>query len=284
MDIPLDVKIRDWVLIPIVIVMFIIAILRHNITKLLRTDNKKTTTNDLKAIREAQTLLRARRLRSNANKIPPSSFFMRRSFLNSPENGLFKDKGPSSPTNQLMASPMMDPTNMVDMMKKNMAMFVPQLLIMAWVNYFFSGFIVVKLPFPLTNSFKTMLQRGVELQTLDVSYVSSLSWYFLTLFGLGGLNSIFLGDTVIDDTQLMQEQMGMGKGGMGGAPPDINKVYQSEKENLELVKHEWELENVEQRIMGIELEEKKEISLEQKKRKDLRAIVVKRNQVGKKGK
>jgi len=127
-----------------------------------------------------------------------------------------------------------------------------------------------------------MLQRGVELQTLDVSYVSSLSWYFLTLFGLGGLNSIFLGDTVIDDTQLMQEQMGM-KGGMA-APPDINKVFQSEKENLELVKHEWELENVEQRLMGIGLEGKKEIPLEQKKIKDLRAAIVKRNQVAKKSK
>jgi len=118
MDIPLDVRIRDWVLIPIVVVMFIIAILRHNITKLLRTDNKKTTPNDLKAIKEAQILLRARRLRANANKLPPSSFLMRRFFFNSAENGIFKDKGPSSATNQLMSNPMMDPSNMVDMMKK----------------------------------------------------------------------------------------------------------------------------------------------------------------------
>lgn len=54
--------------------------------------------------------------------------------------------------------------------------------------------ITAKLPFPLTQTFRTMLQRGVELNTLDVSYVSSLSWYFLTLFGLGGLNSIVLGE------------------------------------------------------------------------------------------
>lgn len=51
--------------------------------------------------------------------------------------------------------------------------------------------------------------------------------------------------TVADDAQLMQEQMNMG--GMGAT--DINKVYQSEKENLELVKHEWDLENVEQRLL-----------------------------------
>jgi len=242
----LDSQIRDWVLIPIVVVMFLIAILRHNITMLLRTTERKI---DLKSVKEAQILLRVKRLKTNANKISLSSFRMRKYFFNDKETGVFRDRG-SSPTNPL-ANPMMDPTVMVDMMKKNMAMIIPQILPMAWVNYFFSGFVLVKLPFPLTLAFKSMLQRGIDLTTLDITYVSSLSWYFLTLFGLRGLNSVALGDTnVVDDAQLMQEQMqaGMGAGTMGA--PDINKVYQAEKENLELVKHEWELENVEERLMG----------------------------------
>ena len=51
---------------------------------------------------------------------------------------------------------------------------------------------------------------------------------------------------MVDDTQLMQEQMS----GASMAPQqDINKVYQSERENLELVKHEWDLENVEKRLL-----------------------------------
>jgi hypothetical protein len=45
----------------------------------------------------------------------------------------------------------------------------------------------------------------------------------------------------------MQQQMGMG---MAAAPNEIQKVYQSEKENLELVKHEWDCEDVEKRLLG----------------------------------
>lgn len=39
-----------------------------------------------------------------------------------------------------------------------------------------------------------MFQRGVEsLEGLDVTYVSSLSWYFVVLFGLMGVNSLIMG-------------------------------------------------------------------------------------------
>ena len=36
----------------------------------------------------------------------------------------------------------------------------------------------------------------------------------------------------------------------------MNKIYQSERENLELVKHEWDLEYVEKRLLGIFLKGK----------------------------
>ncbi len=42
----------------------------------------------------------------------------------------------------MMNNPMMDPNNMMNMMKANTVMTVPQLFIMAWVNYFFSGFVL----------------------------------------------------------------------------------------------------------------------------------------------
>ena len=57
-----------------------------------------------------------------------------------------------------------------------------------------SGYHAVKLPFPLTLRFKSMLQSGVMTRDLDVRWVSSLSWYFLNLFGLQSVFIFILGD------------------------------------------------------------------------------------------
>lgn len=51
----------------------------------------------------------------------------------------------------------------------------------------------MKLPFPLTPQFKSMLQSGVGTRDLDVRWVSSISWYFLTLFGLQPVYNFILG-------------------------------------------------------------------------------------------
>ena len=70
--------------------------------------------------------------------------------------------------------------------------------------------------------------------SLDVTYVSSLSWYFLNLFGLRGLNQLVLGraSEEIDDTKLMgmqQQMMGMGM--------DTSKAFAAELQQMEFMRH-----------------------------------------------
>ena len=62
------------------------------------------------------------------------------------------------------------------------------------------------------------------------------------------LISFFL--LVPDDSAIMQQQMG----GMGGGAPaatDLSKVFQSEKDSLEIVRHEFALDAVEAKLVGI---------------------------------
>lgn len=53
---------------------------------------------------------------------------------------------------------------------------------------------LVKLPFPLTIKFKSMLQAGVATKEMDPRWMSSISWYFLCYFGLQSVFNFLLGN------------------------------------------------------------------------------------------
>uniref|UniRef100_A0A9I9DNU4 ER membrane protein complex subunit 3 n=1 Tax=Cucumis melo TaxID=3656 RepID=A0A9I9DNU4_CUCME len=176
-DLVLDTAIRDWVLIPLSVVMVLIGVLRYFVSKLMRS----SPVPDAKVVREGQIVLRARNLRSAANFIPHKSFRSRRVYYGNEENGLlYVPKGQAQNAQAQMFS---DPNMAMDMMKKNLSMIIPQTLTFAWVNFFFSGFVAAKIPFPLTQRFRSMLQNGIDLSTVDVSYVSSRSCFGLHVPG-----------------------------------------------------------------------------------------------------
>lgn len=240
-DLLLDPAIRVWVIVPIVLITFLIGVIRHHVSILL-TSVKKT---DLEQLKQSHILMRSRMLRSHGKYIPVESFCMRKEYFNDEENGVLKQEKPQAPPK----NPMQDPTMMMDMLKGNLTNVLPMIVIGGWINWTFSGFITTRVPFPLTLRFKAMLQRGIELTSLDASWVSSVSWYFLNVFGLRSLYSLILGqDNAADSGRVMQEQMAMG-GGMGGPQPDPKKAFEAEWEALEIAEHKWALKNVEEDLM-----------------------------------
>lgn len=247
----LDSSIRDWVLLPITLVILLVGLLRHNIVMLITTPPKKSEPLDL---RQQRIMTRSGALRTNHTQIPPNSFIAKRQrvmndlssgkFLKeSPEDVANKPKEEATPANPLGDANAMD--GMMDQMKKSMVMMIPQQLIMGWIGFFFSGFVVAKipvqLPFPL-DYFKGWLQRGITSENVEIGWVSSISWYFLVaFFGLNAIYRLLLGDeNAADSTRDMMGPLGGAGGGQAAAPPsmakmDFSKLHETERETLERV-------------------------------------------------
>lgn len=198
----LDPSIRDWVVIPMVIMLVLVGIGRNYVSALIKSE-PTISEDDFETIRHKQVISQASRLRMNGKYINDKAFHMRKAYFARKKTGVLREKVPGP------ANPMSNPLQMVDMMKGNIIFMVPNFVMMAFVGHFFSGFVCLKIPFPLPSThFRLMLQRGVDIGTLDVTYVSSLSWYFLVTFGLNGVYRLIMGeDSEIDDTKMMQMQV-----------------------------------------------------------------------------
>lgn len=103
---------------------------------------------DQKTMREQRALLHGINVRGNYHVLSKPSFTARRdALITSYESGTFL-KDPDS-RGQPPPNPMSDPSameGMMGMMKNQMAMIIPNTLIMSWINAFFSGYVISASP------------------------------------------------------------------------------------------------------------------------------------------
>nr|CCC93633.1 conserved hypothetical protein [Trypanosoma congolense IL3000] len=230
-NILLDPNIRDWVLFPLIAMVIFLGILRHYASILMRTHRQPK----MDCMCHANTAKRARRLLLEGRKLPQAAFQERVRAMR---------EGPLKKNIEVDPMEMMNDPNMLgEMMKGNMLSMLPSMGMMMLVSHFFSGFVVAKFPFVLAPRFRGMMQRGVEIDDLDCSYVTSLSMYFLIAFGSNSIIQLLLGEesAASDHTALMSQM----NGGGPQQPVDYTKLFKSLSLDLEYAqdKHKWEYEN-----------------------------------------
>jgi hypothetical protein len=213
---------------------------------LMTTASTPMMTKELPEIREQQAVQRSQRIRAAANWLPESALRMRREYFTEKTTGLFNQPTKTRAMHETMAT---DPTFMVDMMKKQMTGLVPQVVMGTAVSFFFSGFVMGKIPFSLSPRFRPMLQRGVDLSTLDVSYFTSLSYYFALLFACRGAFSLVFREQTLDETEMMRRQMNPMAG--GGAGFDAGGAFKGELSAYGALEHDWALVGAEEAALSL---------------------------------
>lgn len=132
-NIVLDPAIRDWVLLPIFLVMFGQGLLRQYISMLLKDEKKVIVDN----VAKAQLMRRSQRFRAHASFLPRDSFKLRKKYY---ITQAFADPikpaegSPEAEKAAADATAQQDPLAMVGMMKQNMMTVLPNMLMMGWVS------------------------------------------------------------------------------------------------------------------------------------------------------
>ncbi|KAG0495724.1 hypothetical protein HPP92_000415 [Vanilla planifolia] len=241
-DLVLDTAIRDWVLVPLSVVMVLIGILRYFVGKLMRsfqTPDEESQGRVRSPIGQKshikspvlricgspvcglikifldgrQLILRARNLRAAGGFIPGKSFRSRRFYYTNEENGLlFVPKGQAQNPQAQMFS---DPNMAMDMMKKNLSMIIPQSLTFAWVNFFSLWFCGSKNTLPIDSKVQINAAKWDRLEHRRS----------------------------MDDTQRMMQMSGFGV--------DPTQNLSAEKDGLDIIQHEWILPKMEQRAAEV---------------------------------
>lgn len=237
-NILLDPSIQHWVLLPLIVIVLFMSVLKHYVTLLMNSAPTPVVSKIVNGniVNYGQLLLQS-------GKILPSPSFKTRCVALL-EGDLKKKVDPVNPMES-----MSDPNMMMGMLKDQAMNMVPNIGMMMLVSYFFSGFVVAKFPFALSNRFRGMMQEGMDTDDLSCSYVTSLSMYWLIMFACQGILQLVLGEDVEIGNQaaMLQQQMMQ----RPGQPVDYAALFKQISGDLDFVKdrHNWSYANAPEALL-----------------------------------
>lgn len=243
----LDPSIRDWVLFPVVLIVILVGILRYYLSILMNGSNKI----NVGILAKDNVTARAGLLISAGEYLPHSSFEERaKKMIN---EDLKRGEGMEAPM------PELDPSMMSGLIKSQILMVANNFGLMMLISVFFSGFVVAQLPFGIPMRLKDMMQRGIAIDDLDCSYVTSISFYLMVLSGSNGLLQLLLGGDVA--AQAAMNTPGQMPQTNAAQPTDYKKVWAQAIEELKF--HQQNQRWVGEHAPKDLLKEWKEVPIEQ---------------------
>lgn len=170
----IDAAVRDAVLLPLLVFVAVTALLRAALGRYMTP----TPTQGREELAQRGVVARGARLRASGGFITPRGFAQRVEAL------LGSTGGSAGDLRAEVKDTGVNPLSQMDGMKMQMVnQFVYFGLFYAIQNAL-AGFLVVKLPFALTERFKQLTQQGIGVPALDTSFVSSGSWYMIAQYGI----------------------------------------------------------------------------------------------------
>lgn len=262
----LDPSIRDWVVIPLLLIIAISGLVRPALQAVLKGVAPPPTESEILAFdaeaRARHVVARAHRTRivGGHGILCEDAYVGRKTYYiggggaagtEGGGKGLLLSADISAPPAPSDPMAMMMGGGAMSGMKGQAAFMIQNMVMMNGIQHFFQGFVLLKIPFPLTNGFKPMFHRGLNLTTLDTSYVSSLSWYFVVSFGLRGFYRLYMsgwGREYVSDGMFKSLQMGIGQG--GGPQFNAGQLYKMEADNFEMTRFRPLVDDAEKKLLG----------------------------------
>ena len=198
-----DSAVRNWLLFPLVFVMFCFLCVRHYLGRFFSLENKIDPQN-------IELILRLQSVKAlkNASFLPSKSFNKRFEELAHPRTGFLTQFTKNAELEKALNSALAR-QNIV----QHLVNILPNFLLLSLVSNIFSQVVIARIPFALPENLRPLLQHGVDLPALDVSYATSLSMYFLLFFGLRGVVGLYLDETSVSENPHPLSMEGLMRGG-----------------------------------------------------------------------